>query len=47
MEYDYTHLNHNLLMSQKNGHQRPDFKGGYCRWLSFSLCVKFQQNCKT
>jgi hypothetical protein len=28
MEYDYTHLNHNSLMSQKSGHQGCDYKGG-------------------
>jgi hypothetical protein len=30
MECDYTHLNHNSLMSQENGHQRHDndYKGG-------------------
>jgi hypothetical protein len=29
MEYDYTHLNHNSLVSQKKSdHQRRDFKEG-------------------
>jgi hypothetical protein len=28
MEFDYTHLNHYLLMSQKSGHQGHDYKGG-------------------
>jgi len=28
MECDYTHLNHNWLVSQTNGHQGRDYKGG-------------------
>ncbi len=28
MECDCTHLNHHLLVSQKNGHQGHDYKGG-------------------
>jgi hypothetical protein len=28
MECDYTHLNHDSLVSQKSGHQRHDYKGG-------------------
>jgi hypothetical protein len=30
MECDYTHLNHNSLVSKKNGHQGHDYKGVYC-----------------
>jgi hypothetical protein len=31
MKYDYTHLNHNLLMSPKtNGRQGVIIKGVYC-----------------
>jgi hypothetical protein len=28
MECDYTHLNHNSLLSQKNGNQGNDYKTG-------------------
>jgi hypothetical protein len=28
MECDYTHLNHNLLVSQKNDQQGCDYEGG-------------------
>jgi hypothetical protein len=29
MECDYTHLNHNSLVSQKSGHQGCDYKKGF------------------
>jgi hypothetical protein len=47
MEYDYTHLNHNSLMSQKKlVIKGVILKGAYYTLLSFSLCVKFHQIAK-
>jgi hypothetical protein len=37
MECDYTCLNHNLLMSQKSGHQGHDYKEGSLEVKNSSL----------
>jgi hypothetical protein len=44
MEYDYTHLNHTLLVSQKkvvtkkSGHQGHDYKRGFIVYHTPTLC---------
>jgi hypothetical protein len=39
MEFDYTHLNHNLLMSQKkSGQQGRDYKRGFIVYHTPTLC---------
>ncbi len=45
MEYDYTHLNHNLLVSQKNDHEGRDYKGVLLYHTPTTLILKiFYQN---
>jgi hypothetical protein len=40
MECDYTHLNHNLLVSQLNGHQGCDYKGDYKGGILYKCTIQ-------
>jgi hypothetical protein len=47
MEHDYTHLNHNLLLSQKkSGQQGHDYKGGLLYWETLSEFLEFVREAK-